>query len=286
MEQNSKNYLNIILTGIPRSGTSYLCSLLNKTDNSVVINEPNGMSKYMGMEEYPFVVTKYYNDVRLAVLNGDKIENKMYQGKIIEDTSLIQNFEEYIPTVFDENFSICTKNTLGYLFRLDKLKVLMPESSIFACIRNPIDTIASWKVSFEHLRTIELANDYIIGSKKDPFLTDWQREKIIKISEEKCVSRKRAMFWAYLAEWIYINKQLLTVVNYDDIVLSPVKVSKLILERVAGERGVVFKEPLESSHIRSKHRSRLNNADYSAIREFCNPIASHFGCLNLGDENS
>lgn len=45
MEQDSKNYLNIILTGIPRSGTSYLCGLLDKTDNSVVINEPNGMSK-------------------------------------------------------------------------------------------------------------------------------------------------------------------------------------------------------------------------------------------------
>jgi len=283
--ESSQSNLNIIITGIPRSGTSYLCGLLSKTDNSVVINEPNGMSRYMSVEEYPKVVAKYYRDIRLAVLSGEKIENKMHQGKIIEDTSLIQSLEYYSPELFDNNFSICTKNTLGYLSRLDKLKVIMPDTSIFACIRNPIDTIASWKSSFEHLRTVVVANDYIIGSKNDPYLTEWQKEKIVKISEEKDLSRKRAMFWAYLAEWIFINKHELTVISYDDIVLSPVKIVSLILGRVAGERGIVFKEQPEPSKIRNMKRSGLNDADYNAINEFCNPVASRFECLNVSYED-
>ena len=142
----------------------------------------------------------------------------MSGGRIIEDTALIQNFELYSPDFDGEDFTLCTKNTLGYLSRLDRFKDVMPQSPIFACVRNPIDTIASWKTTFDHLKNASVAEDFVIGSRNDVHLSSWQKEKINKIAVEKNVARRRALFWSYLAEWIIINKNLVTIVNYDDVV--------------------------------------------------------------------
>ena len=49
------------------------------------------------------------------------------------------------------------------------------------------------------------------------------------IASEKTVARRRALFWAYLAEWIVLNEESLTTIKYDDIVLFPDRVLQTIL---------------------------------------------------------
>ena len=271
--------LDIIITGIPRSGTSYLCGLLDKADNNVVINEPNGMSRYLGKQGTPDVLAKYYKKIRKAILSGEEIENKLSNGKIIEDTALYQKLELYYPQFVDETFSLCTKNTLGYLARLDKIKRVMPDSLIFACIRNPLDTIASWKTTFDHLKTAIVADDYIIGSKNDRFLSAWQQKQVQIIANENNLARRRAYLWAYLAKWIWRNKDILTIVKYDDIVLSPQSVIEAILSKGAGERGVVLTESVKPSNIRTGKRRFLSSSDCEAIEELCYPIARKMGVV-------
>jgi len=269
--------LDIVITGIPRSGTSYLCGLLNKVKNNIVINEPDRLSILLSASADPIVAADYYKMVRERVLSGKQIENKMIDGSIIEDTALRQNFEMYYPDYENEAFSLCTKNTLGYLSRLDKFPKVMPNAPIFACIRNPIDTIASWKTTFEHLKLASVAENFVIGSKKDVYLTDWQKEKVNEISKEKLVSRRRALFWTYLAEWIELNREILTIIDYNNIVLFPEETSRLILN--GANRDIEFKVPVKPSSIRTGKRESLDSEDYKAIEEICQPIAEKMKIL-------
>lgn len=263
--------LDIIITGIPRSGTSYLCGLLNKVKNNVVINEPESMSGLLSGESEPHAAANYYQSVRKAVLAGDMIKNKMIAGKIIEDTAFSENLEMYHPKVYNDNFSICTKNTLGYLSRLEKFPAVMPDSPIFACIRNPIDTLASWKSTFDHLKQAVLASDFLIGSVDDIYLSQWQKAQLKIIAEEASIPRRRALIWAYLAEWIWINREILTIIDYNDVVLSPHQVLKKIVEKTGNRFELI--EPVKPSEIRTQRRSFLEVNDYKALEEICYPVA-------------
>jgi len=269
---------DIIITGIPRSGTSYLCGLLDKVKNNVVINEPESMSFHLSEESEPRAVASYYQAVRESILSGKEIKNKMLGGKIIEDTAFSQNFEMYHPSIENNNFSLCTKNTLGYLSRLDKFQAIMPKSPIFACIRNPVDTIASWKTTFDHLKKGLLATDFLIGSKKDIYLSEWQKERVTFIAKEDSEVRRRALIWAYLAEWIWMNRDRLIIVNYNDVVLTPETITKCILS----ETGNIFEldSAMKSSKIRTDKRQYLDEEDFAAIEEYCFPIAKKMGLLD------
>jgi len=269
--------LDIIITGIPRSGTSYLCGLLNKVSNNVVINEPDRMSILLSESSQPNAAADYYKRIRKSILAGEMIENKMSGGRIIEDTALIQNFELYSPDINDEGFTLCTKNTLGYLSRLDRFKDVMPQSPIFACVRNPIDTIASWKTTFDHLKNASVAEDFVIGSRNDVHLSSWQREKINMIAVEKNVARRRALFWSYLAEWIMINENLITIINYDDVVLHPQRVLQVVLADTGCP--IETHEPVIPSVIRTGKRESLDSEDYEAIEEICFPVAKKIGLI-------
>jgi hypothetical protein len=273
--------LDIIITGIPRSGTSYLCGLLDKVKNNVVINEPDRMSILLSEGAEPIAAANFYKSIRKSILSGEKIKNKMNSGKIIEDTAVLQNFEMYLPEYEDENFTLCTKNTLGYLSRLDKFEKVMPDSPIFACIRNPIDTIASWKTTFDHLKMASVATNFFIGSKNDIYLTAWQKTHLDIISKEESVARRRALFWSYLAEWIAINRGILTIINYDDIVLFPEKVLETVFDKIGVDDRIELKEAVKSSLVRTGKREFLDSDDYEAIEEICFPLVEKMELFNV-----
>ena len=163
---------DIIITGPPRSGTSYLCTVLNNINNCVVLNEP--------AEAYqaPFKVRQAFNTIRNDIIEGRPIKNKMKDGRFIEDTVELDAFEEYVPNVENDQFHLAMKSPLFFLMMLPRLINLMPNKVKLVCVRNPIDTIASWKKSFGHLDgpTAEQADtwvrqtDKIIDNRDDIYL--------------------------------------------------------------------------------------------------------------------
>lgn len=264
---------DLILTGIPRSGTSYLCSLLHQINNCVAINEPYQMSIDLGKTARLDKILAFHHRMRDDILNNVPIRNKLLRGKMIEDTAVIEQFERYLPSVNRDDFLLCSKNTLGYLARLEGLPIAMPTTPLFACIRHPIDTIASWKQSFSHLKNASFATTHVIGSLEDDHLSDWQKEQVIEISKETRVEYRRAMLWCYLASWIWKNKDTVNIIHYEKTVTHPEQALLDLFSASSSAFSFGLKAPVLASAVRTKKRRLLNDEDRAAIQEICSPIA-------------
>ncbi len=253
---------NIILTGIPRSGTSHLCSLLSKYNDTFVLNEPKEVIRPINRQPIPYGVDGFYAEIRKNIRLNKPIENKHIDGKIISDTTVEDERTLYSKPDLTPNYHLYTKNTLGYLFAIERLKQTMPDTKIFSLFRNPVDTIASWKNSFEHLekslplelKTIRLQSRWL--NKKDN-LSLMQ----INSCDDDCI--RRAIFWNFLAIRMIKNAHLINLLHYDDLILDTNRAINKIRNLAGHEADEMV---LKSSDIRSK-RSALSDAEINLIEE-------------------
>jgi len=269
----------MIITGIPRSGTSYLCKVLHETANCVIINEPTEIMSMVKTREDLQNIQKLYTTLRDKINTGQAVINKVVNHKMIEDTAKIpsdQQYNLYYPVVTRPDFLLGTKNPLMYMARLPWLHQLMPDSKIVALIRHPLDTIASWKNSFKHLAQVSI-HQLPAGHAEDKLLQDWQRQKLFQIEKTDNLALKRALFWAYLAEQLYISRNFLLVIRYEDLMSNPELHLKKIFNSITGLPAEIRPtQAVSPSKIRC-NRSILDEEDRIAIYEVCEKIASKFG---------
>lgn len=264
-----------IITGIPRSGTSYLCRLLHTLQDCVVINEPIPIYAPLTQSYYPWQVATYYQEVRRDILDGQPVENKIHQGQIIEDTAIMDVRTRYQPTVSRPDFLLATKNTLAYLARLPHLTRVMPHAPIIACVRHPLDTIASWKTTFPHLQHAQVT-EFPVGHPEDPGLSHWQRQRLAEIVSTPREAVKRALLWRYLAECLLMNRQQLLLIHYEDFVQTPVTILQTILQQIPHAPPFYRTEKIIPSTIRQK-REVLDAEDRQAIFDICGQSAIELG---------
>jgi hypothetical protein len=264
--------LDLIITGIPRSGTSFLCNLLHGYDNCVVLNEPPEIVPALSGNIRPWPLAALYRNTRRDVVLGKPIRNKLRDGRVIEDTSVDNEHSMYTPRVRGGDFVLGTKATIPFLSRLGVLRQVMPQARVVACVRNPYDTIASWKTSFPHLRDGDV-NGRPIGNPSDPWLSGIQRAELERIAGIADLPIRRAMWWRYLAELILEWEDWVVLVRYEELVAEPGKVVERILH--GGNPGEMT-EPMEARGARSK-AGALDEADMRAIRAICSDAAVRLG---------
>jgi hypothetical protein len=269
------NRVEAIITGIPRSGTSYLCRLLHTLSNCVVINEPAQIFPPLTNDLIPWQIATFYQDLRRDILDGQPVENKVQEGQVIEDTAVIDARVPYQPAVSRPDFLLCTKNTLTYMARLPQLKQVLPDAPIIACVRHPIDTIASWKTSFPHLKQAAVT-EFPVGHVNDPFLAQWQRLRLAEIAATPNEPLKRALLWRYLADILLMNAHQLILVHYEILVTQPVSVLKRILQQIPNVPPLYKTNKITASMVRQK-REVLDEADLQAIDDICGESAVVLG---------
>jgi hypothetical protein len=262
----------LIITGIPRSGTSFLCGVLHRFDNCILLNEPGGMGKTLEGASPPMGVPMVLRERRADILAKRPILNKLMDGKLIADTALVDQTESYLPSVASADFVIGAKFTLPFLCRLPALRLAMPEARFVACVRNPLDTIASWKGSFPHLRDAVIA-PLNIGGPRDPWYDASQRKELAEIAALKDAAIRRAMWWRFLAKLVLRSREDLILVRYDELVLEPRETARRILRDWPGGKE---REAIEPSAIRSR-RELLDDSDIDAINRICGETAAELG---------
>jgi hypothetical protein len=218
--QRAKKLPEGIITGIPRSGTSYLCQLLHKLPDHVVINEPSDIFSLLKRPAPGPRLACYYRDLRRRILDGESVENKTEGGEIIADTAKMDVRTKAPIAVGRDDFTLWTKNTLAYINRLPQLLDAMPEATFVACVRHPVDTIASWTRTFPHLRDADVAR-FPVGYPTDPFLSPAQREQLTAIAACSDLPRRRALLWNYLAEVIIKHQNRVTIVRLEELANCP-----------------------------------------------------------------
>jgi Sulfotransferase family len=273
----SRKAPSLIITGIPRSGTSYLCNLLHRYEDCVVLNEPAEIFAALARQVIPWEVATFYRDVRAKILRGESVANKLRDGKVVEDTTGLHETTKYSPSVQSEDFVLGTKNTLAYLARVGPLRRVMPDARFVACVRDPLDTIASWKTSFPHLRDGDTSWPPV-GGAKDLFLPDRYAAELRVISGLGSPALRRAAWWRLLAEMILDQEDRLTLIRYTDLVHRPREQVERILSGFSPRRAL---EPLEPSSVRRK-LGALEEEDFQAVRSLCSQSAAALGLHNLG----
>ena len=218
--QNQRS-LDFLITGLPRSGTSLLCSLLDNINDVVVINEPQEIFAALSSPAPAVNLGCYYRQMRTDIILGRTLHNKVdNQGRIIEDTRLLDERRSYQPAVNSPTFLLGTKNPLAYLARLRQLCDDRPDLPKIATIRHPVDTIASWKKSFPHLENIDL-DAFPFQGDYDVFIDAFQRRSLLQIRSQDSVIVRRALMWCYLTELIWRDRKQLVVIRYEDLQTDP-----------------------------------------------------------------
>jgi len=266
---------DIIITGIPRSGTSYLCNLLNRYNNCVIINEPREAWKVTSGWWPGIRLRKLYKNIREKIVRGLPIENKIAGGEIIADTRLKDERYFYNPETSDQNFVLGIKNTLGFLLCLGDICKAMPTVTIVVNVRHPYDTIGSWLNSFAHLKTADvprLSNKKIVKR-----LSKNQQAIINQIQQAGEVALRRALLWQLLSDIIIDNRQNIHLVNYNTLVANP----QPLLNSFIGAMNIgKLAQPIEASQARRRD-NRLTEQQKKYIDEQCKENAEKLGVWQI-----
>ena len=266
---NLVNSNNIIITGLPRSGTSYLCTRLNEMPNTVIINEPSEIPLSLRQCNSVNSIEHTFERFRTAILYGKAIPNKIRDGKFIEDTAGEDFQQLYTPKFETPDFLLGIKNTLIFLANLPRILEELPGIRVVATLRNPLDTIGSWmNVPFPHLQQ---ANPSFLIDKVDTTTAI----KIKKICDEADIEKRMVMLWRFLVKQIQSVESDILILKYEDLITD----SEKQLNQVANSLGVNFLFDVsnrKAGKIR-KRSSILSTRQIALTKKACGELAQHFG---------
>ncbi len=271
-----RHHRDLIISGIPRSGTSYLCRCLDSFDNVAVINEPQALFHGLPLSPEPWAVPMLHTDLRRRIDAGEAVDNKTdARGRLTEDTAVEESITAYRPQLRDAHWLLASKNTLAYMARLEGILRLMPEARVVACIRHPLDTLASWKGTFAHLA----AGDPVhvpVGGLADPFLPAHLRDGLQSLAAWPAAGFRRAAWWRLLAQELMRHGERIVVVRYEDLVADPAGQMQRVLGPLGAAAGTPL-APMRPSGVRTARRQTLDAADYEAVACLCGDLAESFG---------
>lgn len=211
---------NFLITGIPRSGTSYLTSLLDSQNDWLVINEPSEIFNQLQSRTDSSGLELYYAECRERILSSQPITNKIKDGKVIEDTAVLDQRELYHPVISCSDFWLGSKNTLAYMASMEYLTKL--NWPIIAMIRNPLDTLASWRNTFSHLAEAKVAS-LPIANPDFPAWATWQRQSLLEIDAQPSAALRRVLLWRLLARTLLHYQKHLLLWRYEDLTENPAR---------------------------------------------------------------
>lgn len=205
---------NIALTGVPRSGTTLTCHLLNKVTNTVALHEP------MDVFELPHLkndksridtIKAFFKNTRDSLMTRGVALSKHHNQKVPDNPiasekegtqprrSIVERSEIPISKPLNSNFYLVIKHPGAFTALLPHLQ---SEFACFAVIRNPISVLASWNsvellVSQGHAPIVEQLNPKLaqaLNQKQDKvdrqlFLLSWFFEQYASYLPSKAILR-------------------------------------------------------------------------------------------------
>jgi hypothetical protein len=149
---------SLIVTGIPRSGTTLVCSLISQMRNAYCLSEPMEVDGYIrqaaSADEFLLKVSEFFEQQRRQIIesgaalnradrSGDLSSNYFRRNGSgqIEDESLIASVQV---DVENDDFTLAVKHNAHFLAVLPRL-IALGRYQVFSVIRHPVPTILSWQ---------------------------------------------------------------------------------------------------------------------------------------------
>lgn len=245
----------LIVTGIPRSGTSLACSLLNTVEGVACFNEI-----FYDVSRLPCNL----NRVRSDLVAGNPVPNKYDRdGTLASDTMDGAEVVYRALPPADTEVVVATNVNSPYLFKLPRIVAL--RCPIVAFVRDPVFTLASWGSA--RASSIPEAQ---VGPASDPVHRRWRR---IQFHGDTAVER-RAEVWNLLAGILIDHRDRIDIVHYEKLIDRPRQALAEIVGRFGREPPSDELPGLRSGNL----ASRFGNLDEirDAIERFA-PNRRFFG---------
>lgn len=152
-----RNRRNVVLTGLPRSGTTLACHLLNKLPNTVALLEPIEAGRFAGLlpdrEAVADAMENWYRKSRRRALREGEVITKHVGGEVPDNpfgsSRPGKEPRQWVATKgrirvgkdLERDFFLVVKDPPMFTALLP---ILAPRFPTFAVVRNPLSVLASW----------------------------------------------------------------------------------------------------------------------------------------------
>jgi hypothetical protein len=222
---------DLIVTGIPRGGTTLTAALIDNLSNCVCLSEPGWQSKWFleGKKAGTLVklITADFQDVRKKILNKEPIKDK----RKADGTPLTNYFQapkngvrqkdkkggkrSIVFPVENENFTLGMKHNAHYTSILPEL-IQSDNFSIIAIIRHPVPTILSW-----------LSLDIPISRGQLPAGEEvWSELRNITMSKDKLLMKQIRIYDLFCQRYLDYSSHI-HLIKYEDIVNDSTIINKI-----------------------------------------------------------
>lgn len=147
MSQNTK-----LLTGIPRSGTTLCCYLLNEAADTVALHEPISPKLFYTGKPPVEVIGEAIDRFRATLLEEGRAVSKQVDGKIPANSVHVDGSQDRRESVIlgeftagqslSADFTLVVKHNALFAALLPQLERKYPVSCV---VRNPLPVLASWQ---------------------------------------------------------------------------------------------------------------------------------------------
>ena len=145
---------DILVTGMPRSGTTLLLSLLNAQPNTIALAEPIALDCQGGRLRAVEEIGSFMRRVRKAALSHGLVPTKLVNGAVTDNFAEPPNVEGRLRRVLAETGELHFEKSLNDEFTLvvkhpaeftALADLLVHEFKIYALVRDPIAVLAAWQ---------------------------------------------------------------------------------------------------------------------------------------------
>lgn len=252
---------DFLITGIPRSGTSLMCNLLDQQPRCLVVNEPEEVFELVESRSDASGIELLHTQIRESIYRGEPIANKVQNGQVISDTKMLDERVLYQPQLASNDFWLGSKNTLVYLAALSQIRTL--KWPVLASVRHPLDSLASWRNTFDHLREADVES-FAVANLAFGAWSSEQRVAMHEIAGQSDSALRRVLLWRMLARTLLDNADWLTLWRYEDFT-GDIRGHLRRFNRAMGQRARI-----EPTAGRNRHRVKERDPlERSMLGDLC-----------------
>lgn len=264
----------VLLTGLPRSGTTLLTALLDDPPRSVALGEPRWQAQWRRHNApdpaaFAAYLVEDFTRIRAALLRGETVEDRIatdgrpltnyLQGGMRSFALRPRRVEALTP-----GFRLVMKWPALYTAVLPAL-VATGVFRIVALLRHPLATLRSWN-----------ATDFPIARGRLPVGEPFWPELAELCGSERPLAEKQACIWELFAARYLALVDRITLLRYEDLVADPAA--------VAARLGLDFAEgPVVKAAPRPLRDSVAEQEAAAAVAAFCPSARRLYG--EAGEED-
>jgi hypothetical protein len=236
---------NVILTGIPRGGTTLAAALLDSLDDVVCIGEPDShtaaVETTVSSCDFVRFLMNDFDQTRIKLLAGqpviDKRErdgrpttNYFSKDELTGQTKPTFELKEIRRPSLTPEFTLAMKHNAHYTSVLDEI-LKCSHFTVVAIVRNPVDTILSW-------RSLDLPVSYGRLPAADKY---WREMRELTHSDLDLPEKHVRIFDLFCERYASLRDSM-TILKYEDFTEDTTLLSNVVGRRPRFRGGVPVKK--------------------------------------------